>query len=471
MSRVVVVGGGLVGLSTAMMLTQEGMDVTVLEQDAGQLPDSPAQAWSSWPRSGVGQFQQAHILQAPAYGILRDRIPEALDVLRDADATRFDVSLAMPPSVEDRTPRPGDDKFDTLITRRAVLEHAVASRVRQSVDIRRGVKVAGLIAGSSTMDGVPHVAGVRTADGAEIRADLVVDASGRRTRLPDWLAQLGARPPQEETWDGRTAYYTRFFRSADGKIPDMSGGGLLLQYFDSYSIIVIPADRGHWSVTVVVHSFDQDLKELRHVEKWTDLIRACPNHAHLLEGEAEGGMLIMGGNGDRLRRFVVDGKPIATGLLAVGDVVATTNPTYGRGIYLGLAQAVGTTELVRDHLHDPLELAQEHDTMLAERVVPCYRDTVHLSQNRADQVAAVVNGHPVETPADGERPAHDLFVAGYHDADLFRVILESGLMATPLEELLARPGVVDRATVAAKGLEMPVPAGPARPELLRMLAG
>ncbi|ONI83180.1 hypothetical protein ALI144C_16920 [Actinosynnema sp. ALI-1.44] len=471
MSRAVVVGGGIVGLSAATMLAQEGVDVTVLEQDAGELPGLPEETWSSWPRRGVGQFQQAHFLQPAAYRILRDRIPEALDLIRDAHPTKFDVRLAMPRSVEDRTSRPGDDRFETLIARRPVLEYAVASCARRWVDVRRGVEVSGLVAGPSSMDGVPHVAGVRTSDGEEIRADLVVDVSGRRTRLPDRLAELGARPPHEETWDGRTAYYTRFFHSPDGEIPDVASGGLLLQHFDSYSIIVIPADHGHWSVTVVVHSSDQDLKELRHVDKWTNLIRACPGHAHMLEGEAEDGMRIMGGNGEKLRRFMVDGKPIATGLLAVGDALATTNPTYGRGMSLGLVQAVGTAEVVRDYLHDPLKLAQEHDLMVQERVVPWYRETVQLSQDRADQVDAAINGRPVEAPANGEQPMYDLFVAGYHDADLFRVFLENLAMRTRFEEMLARPGMIDRVAIAAKGRQMPVSQGPTRSELLKLLVG
>nr|WP_052478158.1 FAD-dependent oxidoreductase [Kibdelosporangium sp. MJ126-NF4]CEL16516.1 putative secreted protein [Kibdelosporangium sp. MJ126-NF4]CTQ90469.1 putative secreted protein [Kibdelosporangium sp. MJ126-NF4] len=469
MGRVVVVGGGITGLSTAMMLARDGLEVVVLDQGGEAVPNSPAAAWSSWTRRGISQFHQAHLLSPRGYRILREHVPEALDVMLEAGASRFNFLSVQPSRIKDRAPRPGDDRFDTLAVRRPVLEYAMASCARRSVAIRRGVDVTGLIAETSTVDGIPRVAGVRTSAGEDIGADLVVDASGRRTRLPDWLGDLGARPPYEKTEDARTAYYTRFFHSRDGEIPEMPDGGLG-HLFDSYSIVTVPGDRGYWSLTVVVSSADQELKELRHVDKWTDLIRACADHAHLLAGEADGGIRVIGGNTERLRRFVVDGRPVATGVLAVGDSVAMTNPTYGRGMSMGLIQAVGTAETVRDHLDDPVKLAMEHDAMLTERMIPCYRDTVQMSRGRADQIDASINGRPPQVPAHGTDPLYDLLVASGHDADFFRVFAENAMLLTPFEELLARPGLVERAAAAAKGREMPVPPGPSRPELLRMLA-
>jgi hypothetical protein len=51
------------------------------------------------------------------------------------------------------------------------------------------------------LPGVPHVTGVRTKTGESISADLVVDTSGRRSALPDWLEDIGARRPAEELED------------------------------------------------------------------------------------------------------------------------------------------------------------------------------------------------------------------------------------------------------------------------------
>ena len=58
MSKILVLGGGIVGLSTAMMLTRRGHDVTVFERDSKPLPASPEDAWQRWERRGVAQFRQ-----------------------------------------------------------------------------------------------------------------------------------------------------------------------------------------------------------------------------------------------------------------------------------------------------------------------------------------------------------------------------------------------------------------------------
>jgi glycine/D-amino acid oxidase-like deaminating enzyme len=62
MVKILVLGGGIIGLSTAMMLARRGHDVTVIERDSEPTPDSPEEAWQSWERRGVVQFRQPHNL-------------------------------------------------------------------------------------------------------------------------------------------------------------------------------------------------------------------------------------------------------------------------------------------------------------------------------------------------------------------------------------------------------------------------
>ena len=103
--------------------------------------------------------------------------------------------------------------------------------------------------------------GVRTSGGEELACDLVIDAMGRRSELPRWLAALGARPLAEEAEDSGFTYYTRYFRSPSGEPPAFITG--LLTPFDSFSLLTLPGDAGTWSVTVYISSRDQALKELR----------------------------------------------------------------------------------------------------------------------------------------------------------------------------------------------------------------
>src|SRR5215472_8035772 len=107
MSRIVVAGGGIVGLSMAMMLAKQGHEVTVLERDGGGVPGSPDQAWQAWDRHGVAQFRLPHYLHAAGRQILDTALPEVTRALLDSGAATFDMLALMPPFIEDRRPGPG----------------------------------------------------------------------------------------------------------------------------------------------------------------------------------------------------------------------------------------------------------------------------------------------------------------------------------------------------------------------------
>ena len=445
------------------------MEVTVLERDGEARPGSPGDAWQSWDRRGVAQFRQAHYLHPAGSHILDTRLPDVKEALLRARGTSYDTLELMPPFIEDRAPREGDERFRTVTARRPVIEHAVASCAERRLDVRRGVAVTELLTGPPAASGVPHVTGVRTSDGEQLPADLVIDAMGRRSELPAWLAGLGARPPAEEAEDSGFTYYTRYFRSAAGPAPPFRTG--LLTHFDSYSLLTLPGDTGTWSVTIYISSRDQALKELRHVGRWTALVAACPLHAQLLDGEPITGVLPMSGVVDRQRRYVVDGTPAVTGLVAVGDSSCCTNPSLGRGMTMGLMHAAGTAEVAGAHLDDPLALALGHDQMTQARIAPWYRNTVRLDRARKEQIDAAIEGRPGPDPGRREASVPNALPAAMlHDADVFRAMLETISMLALPEEVFARPGLAARIMAAADGREAAAPPGPSRGDLLKALA-
>jgi 2-polyprenyl-6-methoxyphenol hydroxylase-like FAD-dependent oxidoreductase len=475
MPKIVVVGGGLIGMAAGMMLARDGCEVTVLERDNEAVPGSPGDAWQDWDRRGIAQFRQPHYLQAGGSHVLSTVLPDVAQALRDSGATRFDVMPMLPPFIEDRAPQPGDERFVTTTARRPVIEYAVASTAQRHLDIRRGVTVTELVTGVSAAQGVPHVTGVRTSGGEELACDLVIDAMGRRSELPRWLAALGARPLAEEAEDSGFTYYTRYFRSPSGEPPAFITG--LLTPFDSFSLLTLPGDAGTWSVTVYISSRDQALKDLRHEGNWTGVVAACPLHAHLLDGEPVSEVLAMSGIVDRSRRLVVDGTPVVTGILPVGDALCCTNPSLGRGMTMGFMHAAGTAEVVREHLGDPLELAAAHDRMSQDRIIPWYRQTVELDRERKREIDASIAGAPAAPaaapPGDGGGDARGLaqIQAGMlYDAEVFRAFLEIiSLLALP-GQIMARPGFAERLAKSVAGREAFVIPGPSRADLLRSLA-
>ena len=91
MARIVVLGGGVCGLATAMMLARHGHDVVVLERDAEAARSSTGAAWDSWERGGVAQFRQPHYVQALGRHVLDAELPDVRDALAAAGALSFNT--------------------------------------------------------------------------------------------------------------------------------------------------------------------------------------------------------------------------------------------------------------------------------------------------------------------------------------------------------------------------------------------
>jgi len=473
MARICVLGGGVCGLATAMMLARDGHDVTVVERDAGSVPETADEAWHGWERKGVAQFRQTHLVNARVRHILGDELPDVLDAFQRAGAHRMDPLDSMPPFITDRAPREGDDRFWTLTGRRSTLETVVARAAAREprVDVIRGERVLGLVTGASVVGGVPHVTGVETETPGVIAADLVIDAMGRQSKLPDWIEAAGGRRPYEEAEDCQFTYYTRFFRSHDGAVPQVVAP--LLSEFPTYSVLTIPADNGHWSVTLYVSSADRPMKQLRDATKWDAFLAAHPLHRHWLDGEPVSDVMPMAGIMDRYRRFIFDGAPVITGVLAVADAWACTNPSGGRGIATGLMHAVQLRDAVRAHLDAPARLAEALDDATEREVAPWYRLQVKADRARVAAIDAACEGRPLpQRPDKGDehRPEAAFLAAVPYDPDAYRAYMEVVACLALPEEVFARPGLAERVLAAAQGREPMALPGPDRAQVLALLA-
>src|SRR3974390_3128933 len=122
MSKIIVLGAGVCGLAAGMVLRRDGHAVTILERDPEPTPGSADEAWARWGRDGVVQFHQPHFLLPRGRMLLEEMLPDVAVAIKDAGGLRFDLLSLMPPSIPDRTPRDGDERFRTLTARRPVLE-------------------------------------------------------------------------------------------------------------------------------------------------------------------------------------------------------------------------------------------------------------------------------------------------------------------------------------------------------------
>jgi 2-polyprenyl-6-methoxyphenol hydroxylase-like FAD-dependent oxidoreductase len=453
----------VIGLSTALLLARDGHHVTVLEADDADPPATPLDAWTSWQRRGVAQFRQPHNLFPRFQQILDRELPDVTSRLLTAGCAWVDPLAAMPPSISDTAPRPGDERFRYVTGRRPVIESAFASAAaaEPTVTVRRGVRVGGLLAGQPVLPGVPHVTGVRTEAGEELHADLVVDAMGRRTPTTRWLTQLGATAPRVESEECGFVYYTRYF--AGPQLPPARSAPLTPM--GTFSLLTLPGDNGTWSVTVFASTGDAPLKALRDVDCFTRVIQACPRHAHWLHGQPITEVLPMAGILDRYRRFVVGGSPVVTGLAAVGDAWACTNPSAGRGLTVGLIHAQLLRDVVRAHLADAGSFARAWDDATEDFVAPYYWNQISADRVRVAEMDALRAGVPPPPPD----PVMSRLAAS-DDADVFRARLEIRTCLALPQEVLARPHIREMLDGASTS-EQPPPPGPDRTQLLDILTG
>jgi 2-polyprenyl-6-methoxyphenol hydroxylase-like FAD-dependent oxidoreductase len=209
----VVLGASMGGLLAATVLADFYRTVTVVERDV--LPEEPAN------RRGVPQGWHGHVLSARGSQVFEKLFPGFLDELvadgvsawSDGDVSKISVSIGgrnvMPDS--GHLPQPHTQYFPS----RARLEWHVRRRVRQfsAVTFIEGYEVAAL---TSTPDR-RRVTGVRVTrgDGGDpktLSADLVVDATGRGSRAPSFLSELGYGKPRVDELTVRLAYASQMLR-------------------------------------------------------------------------------------------------------------------------------------------------------------------------------------------------------------------------------------------------------------------
>ena len=462
MSAFIVIGGGVAGLSSAMLLARDGHHVTVLERDPSP-PPAPEEAWEIWERRGVNQFRLPHLFLPRFRELLDCELPDVADGLVAAGALRFNRMAALPEHVTGGL-RPGDERFEQLTGRRPMMEAALArlASAEPGVEVRRGVAVRGLLADWPT-GGAPHVTGVVTDDGEHLAADLVIDAGGRRSALPELLADIGAPVPVQEQADSGFVYYGRHFRSTDGTLPHMMGPPL--QHYVSVSLLTLPADHGHWSVAVSASANDKALRAAQDVDVFDRIVRSYPLVAHWIDAEPVTGIDVMARIADRVRRY--DPGTAATGVVAIGDALACTNPSIGRGASIALMYAVCLRDAVRDvGTAQRRELLERWSTVAGERVEPYVNDTLSVDRHRRAQIEAEIVGESYVTSDPSWSLGRALMAAAPHDPDILRGAMDVAGMLARGADVLRRPGLMD--AIERVGPVPPLP-GPSREELMEVV--
>ncbi len=343
--KAIIVGAGIAGLATARVLADYFADVLVIDADG--MPTTPD------IRTGVPQGSHIHVLLPGGMEILSHLFP---DLEQDLDAhgglsagpsewygltshgKTYRLSRFQPTPVKRPKGAPNN-----RVQSRALLEHCIRTHVETlpNVECRYQTRVT-----------APHieansVTGVRIApDNAVLKADLIVDASGRVSQMLSWLDELGLSRPWEESVHCDFAYCSALFRPKD---PDVfTDVGFLISSarkgaYTKRAGSLARMESGDWLVTLAGRLGDHPPKEIDGFHAHIDTLQD-PKISDLLQS-AE---LVSGPRQylfpRSLRRRYDQLTQFPEGVLPIGDAICHINPGYSQGMSLALRQVAALGE-------------------------------------------------------------------------------------------------------------------------------
>jgi glycine/D-amino acid oxidase-like deaminating enzyme len=315
--KVAVIGGSAAGCFAALLLARTGHEVVLLEKDRLTLAADVESAATLAFRSSAAQIVQPHIIMARCRQLLREHLPDVYVQLLDAGVVEAPVSTQMPPTLADHGARPGDEQLTMLMTRRSTFDWVLLRAVvaQPGVALRTGVVVSGLMAASGKP---PHITGVRTGEG-DLPADFVVDATGRRSSIDQWLRRIGASSTATSRADCGVAYFSRQYRLREGIVPPTPRTTRAVAALDEFTVGIWGADNGTMQLAIAPLALDHRFRTVRDPEVFTAVLLTIPTYAAWLEAlDPITDVYPMGGVHNTMRRLVVDGAPVATGLAPIG---------------------------------------------------------------------------------------------------------------------------------------------------------
>ena len=342
----VVLGGSLAGLLAARVLSDHFEHVTLIERDV--YPETPE------TRRGVPQANHVHGLLVRGRQVLEELFPGVQDEMIADGAPLLDIAndFAWYTRAGWGIRFPSD--LQVLAFTRPLLDFHVRRHLSRNprVEIIDNTDVLSLLPGSveNRLSGVlvcPRTSDIDRRVAKAISADLVVDATGRASRAPRWLTELGYEAPEETIVNAHLGYASRLYR-----IPENFNGDWTCAFIQAApperkrGAILFRVEGDRWLVTLVGGGGGYPPSdELGFLE----FARSPPIHTiydAMRSAEPVSPIKTHRATENRLRHY--DRSKLPHNFLLLGDAVCAFNPVYGQGMTIASLGAVTLEQCLRE---------------------------------------------------------------------------------------------------------------------------
>lgn len=445
-THAIVIGGSIAGLLAARVLSDYFTQVTILERD--HLPDGAE------TRKGTPQSRHGHGLLAGGYQIMERLFPGFGAELVANGALPCDVI--------------GDARWYQLGGYKAKfqsgLQGILMSRPLIEAVMRRRVlalpTVRVLEAGVQELIANPErsrVVGVRLADGAEVNADFVVDATGRGSRAPAWLEALGYAKPTEESIKINVGYATRIFRRRPSDLNGNLAAFITPTAPEQTRVgFMVPMEGDRWIITVGGWLGDHAPTD---AAGWIEFARTlpAPDIYEVVKDAEPLSETVVHKVPANIRRRYEQLRRTPAGFVVMGDALCAFNPVYGQGMTVAAFEA----QALEETLAANPDLADLHRRYFAR------------AAKIVDVPWSMATGEDFRYPTiEGKRPLGTSFLHGYlnrvhyaarHDQVVCRTFFDvANMIKAP--GALFHPQIVWRVLMGSRKTQRPALAVPVAPD-------
>ncbi|GAA0488369.1 NAD(P)/FAD-dependent oxidoreductase [Streptomyces stramineus] len=346
--RAVVLGAGMAGLLAAAVLARHADEVVIIDRD--DVPSAPL------ARKGLPQARHAHLLWSGGARTIEALLPGTHRRWLEAGARRIPLPTGLASLSPQGWIRRWPEMQYLIACTRDLLDHVV----REQVLALPGVTLLTRAEPVTLLGDARKVTGVRVrnaADGTEreLETGLVVDATGRGSHAPQWLAALGLPAVREEVVDSGLVYATRIFRAPDGteNFPVVNVQADARRPVPGQTATLVPVENGQWLVTLSGTRGGEPSKDPALFEPFARQVRHPVVADLITNAEPLTGVTVTHSTVNR-RRYYERLTTWPAGLTVLGDAVATYNPVYGHGMSVAAHSADALRrELNKRPLDDP----------------------------------------------------------------------------------------------------------------------